>query len=67
MGSARGVAKRAQGIEVDVLSGENNKKGLFITCSRQLVITGRQAVLDMLGVKNPRYLTIHVQISASKP
>ena len=47
MGTVRGCGPGIELIiEVDVLSGENNKMGLFISCSMQLVISGHQAELN---------------------
>ena len=39
-----------------VLSGQNNVKGLFICCNRQKVAGGHEAELDLLGSKNPKYV-----------
>ena len=40
--------------EVAALSGINNTKDLFISCSRQLVEWLSSSRLDVLGAKNPR-------------
>ena len=50
--------------DIVVLSGETMRdlEGQIISCSRQL-FTAR---LEMLGFKNPRYLTYHMQVGASK-
>ena len=49
-------------LEVAALNGENNAKGLFISCSRQLVAGCHRAGMDVLCAKNPRNFTKHVQI-----
>ena len=48
--------------EVAALSGKNNAKDQFISCNRQLVASCHQAGLDVLGAKNPRNFTNHMQI-----
>ena len=50
---------------VAALNGKNNAKGIFINCGRQLVAGNHRAGLDVLGAKNPRYLTNQVQIGVS--
>ena len=40
--------------EITALSGENNAKGQFISCSRQLLAGVHRAGLDVLGAKHPR-------------
>ena len=48
-------------MQVAALIGENKTKGQFVSCSRQLVTGGHQAGLDVLGAKNLRNFTNHVQ------
>ena len=50
--------------DIVVLSGETMRdlEGQIISCSRQL-FTAR---LEMLGFKNPRYLTYHMQVGVLK-
>ena len=52
-------------VDIVVLSGETRRRdleGQIISCSRQL-FTAR---LEMLGFKNPRYLTYHMQVGVLK-
>ena len=43
-------------VEVAALIGDNNAKGWFISCSRQLVKWLSSSRLDVLGTKNQRNL-----------